>query len=65
MAIEDFTVTGKPCSGLRSRCRATRHAARLRAHALRIEVDKRIQRGIQPLDLPDVRLGQLRYRDLA
>ena len=38
---------------------------RLRAHALRVEVGERVEFRIQPLDLPDVRLGQLRHRDLA
>ena len=31
---------------------------RLGAHALSIKVDQRIQRRVEPLDLPDVRLGQ-------
>ena len=31
---------------------------RLRSHALRIEVRESVELRIQPLDLPDVRLGQ-------
>ena len=65
VAIDDFTVTGRPNSGLRAVCRAThRCLPRPRPHALRIEVGERIERGIQPLDLPDVRFGQLDNRDL-
>jgi hypothetical protein len=41
------------------------HPLSLRAHPFRVEIREHIQLRIQPLNLPDMRLGQLNHRDLA
>jgi hypothetical protein len=58
-----LTVTGKPCKRP-ARLVPRRVKPRLRAHAFRVEVGKCIQLRIQPLDLPDVGLGELDHRKL-
>ncbi len=66
VAMEDLTVTGRPKSGRRDGFHAMASCLRARARTRSASKStKRVERGIEALDLADVRFGQFNDGDLA